>query len=107
MNRKIISTRGLERQTSLILTHWFFFAIQVGKHLDLSRLMKSWTEEKSFPIVTLKHLKGPEKDLILAKQESFLEHKLALTNDKLLTETFRNKSTNHNDEKERQKASSR
>jgi hypothetical protein len=69
--------------------------------------MKSWTEEKSFPIVTLKHLKGPEKDLILAKQESFLEHKLALTNDKLLTETFRNKSTNHNDEKERQKASSR
>ena len=76
---------------------------KVGKRLDLSRLMKSWTEEKSFPIVTLKHLKGPEKDLILAKQESFLEHKLASTNAK---RTNQNKSADHIDDKEKQKLSS-
>ena len=38
--------------------------------------MASWTDQVSYPIVTLKRLKGPEKDLILAKQESFLEHSL-------------------------------
>ena len=80
---------------------------QVGKRLDLLRLMKSWTEEKSFPIVTLKHLKGPEKDLILAKQESFLEHKLASTNDKLQAKIFQNKSADNIDDKEKQKLSSR
>ncbi|XP_046858482.1 leucyl-cystinyl aminopeptidase-like isoform X2 [Xenia sp. Carnegie-2017] len=46
-----------------------------GKRLDLKQKMKSWTDLKSFPIVTLTRLKGPEKDLILAKQENFLEHR--------------------------------
>ena len=80
----------------------------MGKRLDLSRLMKSWTDEKSFPIVTLKRLKGPEKDLILAKQESFLEHKLGPMDNKLETKTFGNKSaSNQTDYKEKQKISSR
>jgi hypothetical protein len=69
--------------------------------------MKSWTDEKSFPIVTLKRLKGPEKDLILTKQESFLEHKLGHIADKLGNKTSGNKSIDQRDSKERQKLSSR
>ena len=70
--------------------------------------MKSWMEEKSFPIVTLKRLKGPEKDLILAKQESFLEHKLRpLFNDKPGSQTVGNKSSEEDDYKEWQKISGR
>ncbi|XP_028399317.1 endoplasmic reticulum aminopeptidase 1-like [Dendronephthya gigantea] len=79
---------------------------KVGKRLDLLRLMKSWMEEKSFPIVTLKRLKGPEKDLILTKQESFLEHKLRpLFNDKPDSKTIGNKSSEQSDYKEWQKIS--
>lgn len=54
--------------------------------------MKSWTDEKSFPVVTLRRLKGPEKDLILAKQESFLAHKLEHVEGKLATRKVGNKS---------------
>lgn len=69
--------------------------------------MKSWTDEKSFPIVTLKRLKGPEKDLILAKQDSFLEHNLGGVDSKLDTNMVRNKSSDQSEYKEEQKISSR
>ena len=69
--------------------------------------MQSWTDEKSFPIVTLKRLKGPEKDLILAKQESFLEHKLIGVDSKLDTKTVGNSSSDQSEYKEKQKITSR
>ena len=69
--------------------------------------MKSWTDEKSFPIVTLKRLNGPEKDLILAKQESFLEHKLGTVEGKLDPKKIGNKSSDESEYKEQQRISSR
>ena len=58
--------------------------------------------------MTLKRLKGSEKDLILTKQESFLEHKLGHIDDKLGNKTSGNKSIDQRDRsKERQKLSSR
>ena len=72
--------------------------------------MKSWTDEKSFPIVTLKRLKGPEKDLILAKQESFLEHKLGTVEgklDRIRPKKIGNKSSDESEYKEQQRISSR
>ena len=68
--------------------------------------MKSWMEEKSFPIVTLRRLKGPEKDLILAKQESFLEHKSANV-DNLNTKISGNKTAGKNNNTEKGKLPTR